>query len=308
MKRNKIIVPLPILGVVLATIFVGLAVVITFSHFQAPSEPVETKSVVQQITGVSNEIKPLTSPDNEKLENQVYTYTKPEKALDKKAVSSRNEDTGETTALLSPAVAVSKNLPEKKSSYNERVYSNTLPVDQPEKTVIAKLPSELSEDNTKTFSGSSRGSVQKEDAAENDSLQVNEYENNDSAYQDEEFQDAPVQDGLVSVSRDLSSNGDEADIVLSVNIGDSPPNGLIVKEYIPEGWEVTESNLAYNFDPSTGEIKWLLYGGNVKNTGISYKIVKINTSVSAMSFHGSYLYKNHDGKPMTIQINGDNGV
>jgi hypothetical protein len=119
-------------------------------------------------------------------------------------------------------------------------------------------------------------------------------------------------DYTVSVSRDFVSGSideGEIEISLSINIASNPPNGLIVKEYIPEGWNPVDSMPAYrNFDPASGEMKWLFVGIDVRTMEISYKVVRRETTTVEASFRGTYLYKNAKGEHITRQIDSANGL
>ncbi|MBI5739860.1 MAG: hypothetical protein HZA16_03980 [Nitrospirae bacterium] len=115
----------------------------------------------------------------------------------------------------------------------------------------------------------------------------------------------------VSVSRSLSEDGGSGEIkvTLSISLGGVRPNGLIVKEYIPKGWEVSESTLPYrNYDRSTGEIKWLLMGGDIRSTEIGYRVVKKEAAEAEAAFHGNYLYNSANGQRVTMQIDYVGGV
>jgi len=118
--------------------------------------------------------------------------------------------------------------------------------------------------------------------------------------------------GNVSVSRSRIAGDivrEELNVTLSISINGGTPNGLIVREYIPEGWEVLESTLPYrNYDPATGEVKWLLMGQDIRSMEITYKIGKKETSAAEASFHGNYLYNSANGERITMQIDGVSGV
>lgn len=81
-------------------------------------------------------------------------------------------------------------------------------------------------------------------------------------------EEGQASDYSVSVSRDFVSGSideGEIEVILSIYIASNPPNGLIVKEYIPEGWDLVDSMPVYrNFDPSSGEMKWLFVGIDVR--------------------------------------------
>ncbi len=138
-----------------------------------------------------------------------------------------------------------------------------------------------------------------------------EPENDDLIIDNEDHQDEiEASHRYVSVSRNIRSGSytsGELDIVLSVHIDDLPPNGLIVKEYIPKGWDVVESVPGYqNHDVSSGKMKWLFVGSDVENMDISYKLVKTDALEVENTFEGNYIYKNISGEHISLQIDDVN--
>jgi len=77
----------------------------------------------------------------------------------------------------------------------------------------------------------------------------------------------------ISVERDMPSGaapGEKTTVELKLSFVGEKPNGIIVTEFIPPGWEVTGSlPAATKFD---GKISWVLYGDKVKNSTISYEL------------------------------------
>lgn len=106
-----------------------------------------------------------------------------------------------------------------------------------------------------------------------------------------------------------SSDDGEINVKLSINIATTPPNGLIVSEFIPKGWNLLDSSQPYkNFNSSTGEIKWLFMGGKVGTMEINYRVKKMDAISEEALFHGTYLYNNRDGEHMSKKIDGASGV
>ena len=114
----------------------------------------------------------------------------------------------------------------------------------------------------------------------------------------------------ISVWRNISSEGihqGDIDVDLSIHVNSSSPNGFILTEYIPKGWDVLESSPPYrNFNAASGEMKWIFIGDEVESTRINYKVKRMETTAST-TFHGTYMYKNPDGQHISLQIDGANG-
>ena len=93
--------------------------------------------------------------------------------------------------------------------------------------------------------------------------------------------------------------------------GNNPPNGVIVKEYIPAGWTVLGAEPGYsNFDASTGEVKWVFAGGQINDDAmdISY-IVDIPSGESGKhTFEGVVVYNDQDGDPVSVAIHGKSKI
>ncbi len=76
-----------------------------------------------------------------------------------------------------------------------------------------------------------------------------------------QFPQQVLPDGTISIT-----------LLLDVNESNSP-TGIIVKEYLPAGWNVTSSSPAGYFNSSLGIIKWVLYNINgVSDSVISYTV------------------------------------
>jgi len=100
------------------------------------------------------------------------------------------------------------------------------------------------------------------------------------------------------------------DTVIDVNIQIeldelSAPNGLIVKEYVPAGWNVITADPMYNnFDPVSGEIKWLFFGGAVQDMFITYQL-EVPISANGIYFFSGQLNYVIGGMEITGDIGGD---
>ena len=98
----------------------------------------------------------------------------------------------------------------------------------------------------------------------------------------------------------------EVEVAISVYIEDLPPNGLIVKEIIPEGWSVAASQPEYaTFDSASGEIKWLFSGSEVSSQIISYTLQVPAGASGTRIFSGEILYNDVTQNPQTVAIVGD---
>ncbi len=79
-----------------------------------------------------------------------------------------------------------------------------------------------------------------------------------------------------TASRDLPVSADAGDSItvsLDITVVADEITGLIVSDIIPSGWTVTDSSPTYNsFDSTTGEVKWVLYGGTLKTQTITYTV------------------------------------
>lgn len=88
------------------------------------------------------------------------------------------------------------------------------------------------------------------------------------------------------------------------------PSGLIVIEYVPVGWTVTNTNPpCNNFNPSTGEIKWVFSGTDVLDKVITYQfsipVTYQFTKPYQQSFNGHLLYLDpQTGTQFDCPING----
>lgn len=109
---------------------------------------------------------------------------------------------------------------------------------------------------------------------------------------------------VITVNRGLPGTvmvGNTFTAVLRVGVdlkGPNAPNGLIIKEYIPVGWDITTSTPASNsINASIGEIKWVI----TKPTGITNMTVYYTAKVpdteainGSRAFNGVFLYTFED--------------
>lgn len=119
----------------------------------------------------------------------------------------------------------------------------------------------------------------------------------------------------VSGSRNLPAcynSGSSITIGLDLEVDEAnKPNGVIIKEYVPIGWEVTSSNPSYDsFNEATGEVKWLFYGADVTDGGmdISYTINVPGDASGSYDFTGNILFNDASGDPVTLDMGGDAAI
>jgi len=208
-----------------------------------------------------------------------------------------------------------KAIPDYPSQYEEKS-----PIISDKSTSMAKSKKEMKETTTETgsnntqkilnnsFAGYKYGEIQNTHDSQEPVQSVGTDTVNNNPVQEE----MRAQNYSVSIERDLvlgSLNEGIMNLVLSIYVDGSSPNGLIVKETIPEGWDIVESSIPYdNYNPDTGEIKWLLIGTEINTSAISYRIIKNDSSEAGSLFYGKYLYKDADGQNVDMQINYTNGV
>ena len=114
----------------------------------------------------------------------------------------------------------------------------------------------------------------------------------------------------VTVTRDLPASGSpsgSADVTLSLVKGDNPPNSVIIYEYVPSGWSVTSSDPTYSlYNSSTGEIKWVLWGGDFITRDITYTAGIPADASGSVEFSGQYLYNYPvTGNATTVSTSGE---
>jgi len=116
----------------------------------------------------------------------------------------------------------------------------------------------------------------------------------------------------VTVTRDLpaqATQGSTVDVNLEVVKGENPPSGVIISEYIPIGWTLVSSTLAYStFNSSTGEIKWVLFGSTFTSQTITYTLQVPSNATEIATFSGNYSYNVAPDTPVTFDIVGDTSL
>jgi hypothetical protein len=114
-------------------------------------------------------------------------------------------------------------------------------------------------------------------------------------------------DANITVFRDIQPGENEGEYLVHLTIVDNGGliSGLIIREYIPQGWDIL-NNLPKSgrYNSATREIKWLLYGSQLTSQTITYNVRSGNGS---SKFYGEFLY-NYVNKPITMQIQGVNGA
>jgi hypothetical protein len=106
----------------------------------------------------------------------------------------------------------------------------------------------------------------------------------------------------------IKSTSDVVETVQSEDTNTVTSNPIQEEETAHNYSVVVQSTVPYDkYNPDTGEIKWLLIGTEIKNTTISYRIVRNDSYEGGTLFYGKYLYKDADGKDVDMQINYTNG-
>jgi hypothetical protein len=121
---------------------------------------------------------------------------------------------------------------------------------------------------------------------------------------------------VVSAKRSLPKTyiaGEPVKVILDLSVlPDKAPNGVIVKDVVARGWTVESATPDYNnWDPSTGEVRWVFTAGRVSDTGmdISYTVAVPQGESGVKTFSGEILYNDADsGDPITIDITGDTNI
>ncbi|MDI6791578.1 MAG: fibronectin type III domain-containing protein [bacterium] len=110
----------------------------------------------------------------------------------------------------------------------------------------------------------------------------------------------------VTITRTLDCSQETTiDAALAVAVDESnKPNAIIIKEYIPAGWDEPSSTPPHDaFDSSTGEIRWLFRGsGGVIDRTITYQV---QVGSGSKTFSGQVLYNDPAGTSITRDIGGD---
>ncbi len=107
--------------------------------------------------------------------------------------------------------------------------------------------------------------------------------------------------------------GETVKVILDLDVSpDKAPNGVIIKDVVPPRWRVESATPNYNnWDPSTGEVRWVFTGRQVSDTGIdiSYTVAVPQGESGEKTFSGEILYNDSDsGDPIRINITGDTNI
>lgn len=116
----------------------------------------------------------------------------------------------------------------------------------------------------------------------------------------------------ISVSRDLPmqvAQDNTFKVTLDVVVGVNPPNGVIIRDYVPSGWTVVASNPPIVKSSKPGEVKWTLakYGNTLYSRQLTYMVQVPYDAMGTATFHGDYLYMNASGY-VNPPIEGDTQV
>ncbi len=103
-----------------------------------------------------------------------------------------------------------------------------------------------------------------------------------------------------------SSGSQSMAIILQIQMPTEKPNGVIIKEVIPPGWQVIGASPGYDrFDGASGEIKWLLMGSLADEFKIEYQIFRPAGSKAGQEFSGKILYTDSNRNRYKVNITGD---
>jgi len=115
----------------------------------------------------------------------------------------------------------------------------------------------------------------------------------------------------VSAKRSLPKTympGEPVKVILDINVlPDKAPNGVIVQENLPPGWNVlSAAPQIAKFDEEKNSASWIFFGGqvNAEEMDITYYVVPSKDTEGKVSFLGQLLY-NENKKPVDVKIKGD---
>lgn len=335
MTRNIIKkVPIFILGFTVVVVLTSVIGVSAYRYFQGLSRSMAYDVITQLTAEASNQNELTTNAPDNAISDDLFGYKSPEQDFQEETASTKgeNDESGIINSMPNMQVKTAS-LTDENNNSETKPFSDTTQVreevsseevveseaegkkywrepsntQEVERTVLLALPSSRLAGSTVTASTNELI----DDTSQNNPLPSLEEENNSSPADDELQDEEQPTDSLVSISRDILSTGlddGENEVILSVQVDSNAPNGLIVVENIPNGWDVVESTPQYrDFDPSTGEIKWLFMGGDVGSKEIHYKVVQGDSSTTGASFSGTYDYNDPKGDHVSMQINGVNG-
>ncbi|RLG72180.1 MAG: hypothetical protein DRO11_02800 [Methanobacteriota archaeon] len=93
----------------------------------------------------------------------------------------------------------------------------------------------------------------------------------------------------VSVTRELpntATGGEELLVKLRIVVGETKPSGVIIVEKIPENFGYVTSSPEATFNQVSRELKWVLYGENLKNKEITYTVIPAQGFTGKAVFYG----------------------
>lgn len=308
MNENKLKKKILIFTGIVAVMLISISLVMAYRYSQTPLSLVLHENSMQKATETiaDNNVKASTSIPDKASTTAVLGYKKPVTQSREKISSINNKSDAEKYASVSHETHAGFSRERHKDDVVDQKYE----MKQAGQETGPAAPSLFPESGNNGSTTTTAGRKSKDHITRNESFYPWKAENDESGA-DKEYQErTEALNYDVTVSRNFISGGYDSgtiEVVLSVYV-DNPPNGLIVKEYIPEGWDVQESNPDYkNYDSSSGEIKWLFIGTDIGNMKITYRILK-RKALSGSSFRGNFLYNNLDGAHVTMQIDGANGV
>jgi len=313
-----------VFGVLLAVV-ISVSAIIAYVYFQPSSKSLSQKKIINEIAQPASEVienrevdlaaKDISSSD---LIEDSKVDSKPEEQLNNTLVKKNQKDT-----VLAFKSSPRINNRAGSSSYSERTTS-----DQGQQRAVSSHESGKTDKSVRSGESGIIGSspMHSSRSVNSSGIETTNTETDPSPYIDDNFEessplldenaveadvdpdpvDAPVSN--VSVSRFLNSIGNSVAVMLTINVENNAPNGLIVKEKVPAGWNVSGISENGSFNASTGEIKWLFYGTSLRSMTINYKLDNGSGSADGLSINGNYLYNSSDGRNMTVKTGGANGA
>lgn len=301
---NKLKGNILISGGIVVVILVGITLVIAHRYQTPLTHVLHEDDVKRKPEAVADNNYRAAIPDNAPAD-EVFGYTKPEKVVRKNNTSTNHKSVSEKYSSLSHGKYDKQSHERDIEALHQQYKRNPV---SPNMSSSDLSPLRRSSTGNSTVVSTPRKSqypVTGNSSSQSWDSANDEFDRHEGYWNENESTNYSV-----SVTRNITSGSFESGIIyaaLSVNVNNTP-NGLIVKEYVPAGWDVQESKPAYkNYNPSTGEIKWLFIGTDVVSMEITYKIVK-RDALAGASFRGIFLYNNPDGEHMTLQIDGANGA
>ena len=103
-----------------------------------------------------------------------------------------------------------------------------------------------------------------------------------------------------TISRSLDKTevelGDKVRVMLEYKVTNTFP-GLIIIEKLPLGWEIVGANREYKvFDPTTGEVRWLVYDKKGIKGGVIVYLAKVGGKAGKREISGEWKIVNIKGE------------